>query len=276
MDGWIQCHSCSTRYHISHYFEEFKDPDFKPKHQPKLTVMALTPVPVATESNIKHEYTKYELFPLWETLPQIPRDFNLKGLPIEVLDSLGWRWSEGIHGMGSGIFIPYFNHARDSIPFAQVRHLSGDRRFTMLPGAEMTLYGKWNLHPGEKLFIVEGCSDAAVLEHACIPWVAIPSASGGIMIINLAKYALKTGINLIYAGDNDEAGSKLKKALDEVAPYRVHQPPAEYKDWGEFFMATDIGTVSAYCWEELKEPEILPMESLAQDIFNGSAQKELF
>lgn len=268
-DGWCLCHSCSERFHISYYFDEFKDPDFKPKQQqPKLRVMAHSPVPVATESTAKPEYTKYELFPLWESLPELPRTFDLKGIPIEVLDNLGWRWTDGVQGMGAGVFIPYFNHARTSVPFAQVRHITGDRRFTMLPGAEMTLYGKWNLHPGEKLFIVEGCSDAAVLDYACVPWVAIPSAAGGAMIANLAKYALKTGINLIYAGDNDEAGDKLKKALDEVAPYRVCQPPEEYKDWGDFLVGTDIGTVTEYCWNELREPELPPMQRLAMDVFS--------
>ncbi len=276
-DGWIECFSCAKRYHISNFYPALRDPNWKPETNPpnRLRVMP-RPLPVPEQSIPKTDYTKYELFPLWETLPQIPREFDLKGLPLEVLDSLGWRWSEGVHGMGPGILIPYFNHARDSIPFAQVRHISGDRRFTMLPGAEMTLYGKWNLHPGEKLFIVEGCSDAAVLEHACIPWVAIPSASGIAMITNLAKYALKTGIQLVYAGDNDEAGDKLRKAVDLVVPHRVLQPPGKYKDWGEFFMGAGIEKVSAHCWEELREPETPPMEALARDVFNGVPQKSLF
>ncbi len=273
-DGWCQCFAGCGRFHISHYFDELKDTDWKPdKYQNKSPIMAKPIAEVAHEEK-PEEYEKFDLFDLWGTLPPIARGDVFKKIPLEVLDELGWRWTDGCHGMASGYFIPYFNHTKDSVPFAQVRHLTGERRFTMLPRAEACVYGKWNISPGERLFVVEGCSDAAVLEYAMIPWVAMPSASSGPLLKKLAAVCLKNDIGLIYAGDNDDAGNKLRDVLDEICPYRTKQPPKDYKDWGDFLQDTDIQTVSDYCWEELREPDIPPMVALGKDVFGAEPHKQ--
>ncbi len=199
-------------------------------------------------------YTEYDLFDLWRVLPRIPRNHDFKGIPLTVLDELGWRWDmSGHHHMGSGYFIPYFDHTRLHVPFAQVRHAKTEKqRFSFLPNAKQTVYGKWNLTKGNsKLFVVEGTSDAAVLEYCMIPWLAMPSASSGALMTELAIFCKANGIELVYGGDNDDAGDMLRHALDDVMPYRTCQPPKEFKDWGEFFEATNQETVMQHCLTEL-------------------------
>lgn len=204
-------------------------------------------------------HTEYDLMELWKILPKIPRNHDFKGIPLEVLDDLGWRWDvSGHEGMGPGYFIPYFDHTRSHVPFAQMRHAAtSDRRFTFLPGAQQTVYGKWNLVQSgtekhrQKFFVVEGTSDCAVMQHCMIPWIGLPSASSGAIMTELAKFCRANSIELIYAGDNDAAGDKLKEALDAVMPYRTWQAPKMFKDWGEFLEATSREKVSEYCLPEL-------------------------
>lgn len=199
----------------------------------------------------QQHYKTFDLMEDHARLPLIPRNHTFKNIPLEVLDELGWRWDAA----KNSYFIPYFSHARTSIPFAQWRHLSGERRFTFLAGAKPTLYGKWNIQPGNRLFIVEGASDAAALQNAWVPWVALPSASSGNIIRNFAGHVTKEmGCSLVYAGDNDVAGGALRLALDESgASYRTCQPPAKYKDWGDFQEAEGPLEILAWCNEKLFE-----------------------
>lgn len=270
-DGWAVCYASGERFHISHYFPELRDPAWKPGQaapQAKITKMP-TPAPIGTQENEKVAkiYRQYDLYPEWEKMDLIPRDHQFKGLPLETLDELGWRWTDGVAGMGAGYFIPYFNGDRTAIPFAQVRHLSGSRRFTFLPEAEMTAYGKWNLYPGEKVFVVEGPSDAAVLTACMVPAVAIPSASCHAMLQNLARYCLQYGIELVYAGDNDEAGEKLRESIDDVIPYRRCQPPLPHKDWGDYIVAEGIGKTAAKLLREYQVKQMEPMLALVNEEF---------
>lgn len=195
------------------------------------------------------DYQDYELYPEWEQMALIPRDHVFKGLPLQVLDDLGWRWTDGVAGMRRGYFIPYFNASRDSIKFAQVRHLDGDRRFTFLPGAKQRIYGAWNL-TNPTLFLVEGTSDGAVLDHCMVPWIALPSASSAELIKELARFCVQNQTRIVYAGDNDTAGNALLVALDQIAGYRLYQPPKRYKDWGEFYEAEGQMAVFEYCSQE--------------------------
>lgn len=195
----------------------------------------------------QREYVKYDLMEEWEKMPFIPRNHQFKNIPLETLDELGWRWDEA----KNSYFIPYFSSSKRSIPFAQWRHLSGDRRFTFLKDAKPTVYGTWNLFLAKKLFVVEGTSDAAVLDYCAVPWIALPSASSGELMKQMALYCKKNGIELVYAGDNDDAGDKLRDALDEVMSYRVCQPPKEFKDWGDFFVAEGMLAITNYTLPEL-------------------------
>lgn len=192
------------------------------------------------------KYKTFDLMADWEKMPLIPRDHYFKNIPLDVLDQLGWRWVPSMNSY----FIPYFSASKQSIPFAQYRHLNEGPRFTFLKDAKPTCYGTWNLD-NDKLFVCEGTSDAAVLDLCAVPWIALPSAASGELMKAMAGYCKENGIELVYAGDNDDAGDKLRQALDEVMPYRVKQPRSPYKDWGEMYEAEGLESVQDYCFEEL-------------------------
>jgi hypothetical protein len=238
-DFFVNCLAGCGRYHITKAFPELKGGTINNDR----SISSRPPTPSQT----------YQTFDLMETflrLPLIPRDHRFKGIPLEVLDELGWRWDEPKRSY----FIPYFNVGRSRVPFAQWRHLEGERRFTFLAGAKPTLYGKWNIDVGQRLFIVEGTSDAAVLQLCGVPWIAVPSASSGAILKAFAQDAKRFNISLVYAGDNDQAGNALKDALDTSgAAYRVCQPPKQYKDWGEFYEVEGQLCVFYWCSDVLFE-----------------------
>lgn len=236
-DWFVNCLGPCGRYHITKAFPELKP--WKPGKY-------VSPKKKARTEAVK--YGDFNLYYDWLDLPNIPRDHQFKGIPLETLDKLGWRYTDGGLGMGTGYFIPYFDAKREDIPFAQVRHLEGERRFTFLKDARPNLYGAWNLANARKIFIVEGCSDCATLDYLGIPWVGMPSASSAELVKELGVYSKEMGIRLVYAGDNDEAGNKLRSALDEVTHYRVCQPPKPHKDWNDFFQA--VGYERTYDYAE--------------------------
>lgn len=237
-DWFVSCLSGCGRFHVTDPF-----PELRAHNEP--TLITRRPA-IATV----REYQEFELTEYWEGLPLIPREHTFKNIPLHVLDDLGWRWDEP----KNSYFIPYFDTSHSKIPFAQWRHLSGSRRFTFLAGAKPTLYGKWNVSPGDRLFICEGASDAAVLERCGVPWIAAPSAASGTLVEAFAAHAKLVGVSLVYAGDNDTAGEALRQALDASgAAYRICQPPKTYKDWGEFYMAKGQLAVFDWCKEKLFE-----------------------
>lgn len=267
-DWFVNCHAGCGRYHITKAFPELRE-----KNKQSYGASSRTGVNSAQEvkksrSNMVN-YKKFDLMQKWLTMPKIPRSHQFKNIPLEVLDDLGWRWD----AEKNSYFIPYFSASKQSIPFAQWRHLSGERRFTFLKDARPTCYGTWNLD-NAMLFVVEGTSDAAVLEYCAVPWIALPSASSGELIKPMAKYCADNGIELVYAGDNDAAGDKLREALDEVTPYRIKQPPKKYKDWGDFYEAEGFEIVQDYCNRELfpEQYENLTDVEKVQKVFPGAEE----
>jgi 5S rRNA maturation endonuclease (ribonuclease M5) len=238
-DDWFtHCHAVCGRYHITKAFPALRD---------GASSTRTGSVRHKAKQVTERKYTQYDLMEEWQAMPLIPRDHEFKGIPLEVLDDLGWRWDADMNSY----FIPYFSSSKRSIPFAQWRHLSGDRRFTFLKDAKPTMYGTWNLLDVDKIFLVEGTSDMAVLEYCAVACVAAPSAASSSLVESLATYCKQEGIQVVYAGDKDEAGDKLREALDKVISYRVKQAPKKYKDWGEFFEAEGQLAVIDYCNEEL-------------------------
>lgn len=236
-DWFVNCLAGCGRFPLAKAFPQLRNKNYQSQVRSK---------PIDTP----HQYETFELIEEHGRLPLIPRDHVFKGLPLEVLDDLGWRWDEA----KSSYFIPYFNETKTSIPFAQWRHLHGERRFTFLAGARPTLYGKWNIPAATRLFIVEGSSDGAVLQFCGAPFVSAPSASSGSLLQNFARHAKALGIGLIFAGDNDRAGDALRVALDDAhAPYRVCQPPSPFKDWGEMFEALGRDAVAGRLLPYLNE-----------------------
>lgn len=249
-DWFANCLASCGRYHITKSFPELNGGSAQPHGGSGNNTIAGN----RERKVVEHEYRNYDLFEQWSKLPLIPRDHVFKNIPLDVLDALGWRYLQGeIDGMGTGYFIPYFDPYKQTVPFAQTRHLTSDRRFTFLADARPVAYGRWNVIGNQKLFVVEGASDCAVMEYCGVPWIGMPSASSGTIMKELALFAKEQGVAIVYAGDNDEAGDKLRAALDEVAPYRVCQPPKDYKDWGDFFVAHGKEKVLARCIATLFE-----------------------
>lgn len=277
-DWFVNCHAGCGRFHITKAFPELRDKTGTHAQRSQ------RPIRTSSRSEKKvseHKYKEFDLMGEWKQMPLIPRDHKFKGIELEILDELGWRWDEA----KNSYFIPYFDRSRQFIPFGQWRHLSGDRRFTFLKDARPIAYGLWNLDPSNSpLFVCEGASDAAVLDYVAVPWIAMPSAASGELMKGLARFCKENAIQLVYAGDNDSAGDKLREALDEVMPYRVKQPPKKYKDWGDFFEAEGFEVVNDYCMRELfpekyaepekKWEEMTDVEKV-QDVFPGAKELEI-
>lgn len=262
-DWWVNCHATCGRFHITKAFPELRSQDVQSgkgsyRNQQKVEKQV-------TEK----KYEQFDLMDKWKELPLIPEDHQFKNLPISHLNDAGWRWVESLNAY----FIPYFNRPKTKIPFAQYRFLAGDVRFKFLKDAKPTMYGTWNLDENMPIFVTEGCSDALVLDFCMVPAIAMPSASSGALMQPFADWCVAHGVTIIYAGDNDAAGDKLREKLDELAPYRVKQPPKQYKDWADFFVAEGQAAVIKYCNEELNPmPEILinDQNKTALEILGGS------
>lgn len=251
-DWFVNCHAGCGRYHITKAFPAL----MQIGRSDRARTTYQRPVKIKKDPPVK--YQTFDQMEYWQSLPIIPRDHYFKNIPLDELDSMGWRWV----AEKNSYYIPYFSRSKKSIPFSQLRHLAGDRRFTFLKDAKPTMYGTWNLEPGEKIFLVEGASDAAVLEHCAVPWVAAPSAASGELVKEMAGWCAENGVKIVYAGDRDAAGDKLKDALDQVTTYRVRQPREPYKDWGEMFEAEGEKSVINYCHAELYPGEELPFPEI--------------
>jgi len=255
-DWFVNCHSGCGRYHITKAFPELR-PNNNSSHSSGSKQSFSRPVSQGqsarssdkgTQNKVsEHQYTAVDLMDFWKSLPEIPEDHVFKGIDISNLNYMGWRYDEE----NERYFIPYFSRTQTSIPFAQWRNLKSGPRFNFWKDTKPTMYGTWNLDPGQPLFLVEGASDAAVLDFCAIPWIAAPSAASGELVKKMGAFCKENDIQVIYAGDNDEAGDKLREALDSVMSYRVKQPPKKYKDWGDFFEAEGFEAVNNYCNEEL-------------------------
>jgi hypothetical protein len=250
MDGWVNCLGPCGRFHISEIFPSLRDTDYRPsayRDQPKY-------------ESTQREYKKVDLIETWKSMPLIPRDHVFKAIPLEILDNMGWRWTEGELGMGKGYFIPYFSANKQHIPFAQVRHLDGERRFSFLKDTQPVMYGSWNIANTKFIYLVEGSSDGAVMELVGVPWIAAPSSASVDLVMKLADFCKKHGITIIYGGDNDAAGNKLLAALENRVQFRMGQPPKIFKDWGDMLLAKGLEAVSTlvcrlcgeYCQPEKK------------------------
>lgn len=248
-DWFVNCHSGCGRYHITKAFPVLRQNGSgqsssyaaRPRSESKGKVDSMT----------EHKYISVDLMDFWKSLLEIPADHVFKGIDIDNLNSMGWRYDEE----NERYFIPYFSRSQTTIPFAQWRNLRDGPRFNFWKDTKPTMYGTWNLDPSQPVFLVEGASDAAVLDFCAIPWIAAPSAASGELVKKMAMFCKENDIQVIYAGDNDEAGDKLKEALDSVMSYRIKQPPKKYKDWGDFFEAEGFEAVNNYCNEELYPPD---------------------
>lgn len=253
-NGYCFCYSHCQGYWLDEVFEELKDEKYKkgePMTKEKLDKFDEDPKRKEVKKYVIRDYKN-----VWEKLPKISTKLTepLKGvLPLSTLDDLGWRWIEnGPYGLGTGVFIPYWGGDFDvsheesvypeRLPFCQVRHLDGPIRFNFPKDAEPKLYGSWMLSMAKEdnlpIFLCEGTSDWVTLWEVCVPAVALPSSSATDMLTRVAQWCEDNGVAIVYAGDNDNAGDKLRQALDDGSfSYKMCQPPSKYNDWTDFLIA---------------------------------------
>lgn len=214
-DGWIHCFAGCKRIHIN-----------------KLAKRHLN---ISYESHEDHNATTYDDYmQLWLELE--PLTEPVKGVPAKVLNQVGWRkWKDT-----GDIFIPYFSVSKTKIPFYQIRHMSGERRFSFVKGKTPITYGLDELPKVKKyLFITEGSRDSVILRWIGLHAIALPSASSVKMLDQIQKYVREKGIIICWCGDRDEAGEKLMHTIKTL----YIDCRCKYKDIGEMLEAEGINKI---------------------------------
>lgn len=228
-DGWIACYAGCGRFHINTVAgHKVIDGD----------------TPVSYEKKKEEEIKRGDFTNLWADLEPLKPDLDVKGIDGRTLNKLGWRWYPGGNGYHEGIFIPYFSMDRQKVPFFQIRHLTGERRFTFVKNITPILWG-FDVLPKvkDKLCFTEGTRDAAILRSIGVPAVALPSASSNKIMKNLAEYCKNNKIKLYAVCDKDEAGENLLKTLQ--TPFLDLRSPVG-KDVGDFLAERGREAVKAY------------------------------
>lgn len=196
-----------------------------------------------------------DYFDYWLSLD--PLDEDVKGIPAAYLNSIGWRKlpSDNQLRLPPGIFIPAFNGSRTRIPFCQVRHLSGDRRFSFPSRVKPLAFGMEVLGSVQKyVAFTEGNSDRAVLQMAGIQTIGIPSGASGSILRSLGEWAREHRVILVAVSDNDPVGDSLLRSLDSVATY-IDARPIGYKDINDMYQDVGIdGIRKEYGWLANQEP----------------------
>ena len=230
-DGWAACLASCGRWN-------FMGNNYKPSED-NYQVKARE-----EEDTVVVDYYDY-----WLSLDAL--DEGIKGIPASTLNKLGWRKLPGgnqLH-LPPGIFIPAFDASRTGIPFCQVRHLEGDRRFSFPSKVKPLAFGMESIQQfTEYVVFTEGNSDRAVLEAAGIPAIALPSGSSGRLLRSIGEWAVRKNLLMVAVSDNDAVGDKLLRSLDGVAPY-IDARVSKHKDIGEKLEAEGLASiVKEYAW----------------------------
>jgi len=148
-----------------------------------------------------------------------------------------WRDKQGVPWLQ----VPYFDRSGRLIGI-QNRNLvkGGSPRFRFSQGASCSIYNLpvLNLlHPGETLFIAEGCSDAWSLMSAGHKAIAIPSATLLTRKDKELLSSLASSFSFAMYPDSDLPGERLFLQLQEVLPNLVrHQLPKGCKDFSDYYL----------------------------------------
>lgn len=241
-DGWIQCHSGCGRFHINHVAKERGDPAPMPQYyayQTAENALERASTVKKVEKVVRGNFTS-----LWLNLEPLGANTEVKGVPAIELNKRGWRKFDGGNGLRPGIFIPYFDIKRNCVPFFQIRHLTGERRFTFAPGITPMCYGMEML-PKCKDYVAftEGSRDSVILGMAGVPAIALPSASSAKLIEGLCNYCIKERKKLVCIGDRDDAGETLVESI--CIPFLDYRTPVG-KDVGEFYAEKGLEAIKKY------------------------------
>lgn len=230
-DGWAACMASCGRWN-------FMGANYKPSEDN-----------YKVRQEVKEDFIEADYYDFWLSLE--PLSEGIKGIPARELNKLGWRKlpSNNPLRLPPGIFIPAFNPSRDKIPFCQVRHLEGDRRFSFPSRVKPLAFGMESIPKISKYVVfTEGNSDRAVLEMAGIPTIALPSGSSGKLLQSIGEWAKSEKFILVSASDRDTVGDLLLRSLDEVCTF-IDARQVKYKDVGELFEAEGAdGVRREYSW----------------------------
>ena len=151
-----------------------------------------------------------------------------------------WKDRQGVPWLQ----IPYYDREGKLIGI-QNRNLvkGGLPRFRFPQGSECGIYNLPvlnRLHPGDTLFITEGCSDCWAMLSAGHKAIAIPSATllkpADMKLLSTLNSELSTKFAMFP--DNDLPGERLFLQLKEVLPrLERHQLPPDCKDFSEYYLS---------------------------------------
>lgn len=241
-DGFINCNAGCGRFHVNEVARERGDP----LPMPSAHGHSYKPQPTQSRAKPKKEekVVTGNFTDLWLDLDPLDSSMEVKGVPAIELNKRGWRKWSGGSGVGAGIFIPYFDTTKTVVRFWQVRHLTGERRFTFAPGITPICYGLEQLPKCKRyLCFTEGSRDSVILGMVGVPAIALPSASSDKLLNGIASYCQKNQLTLVAVGDRDEAGEKLLEKLP-IGALDFRTPVG--KDIGEFYEQKGLEAVKNY------------------------------
>ena len=154
-----------------------------------------------------------------------------------------WRDRQGVPWLQ----IPYYDEEGRLVGVQNRNLVRGALpRFRFPQGSECGIYNLpvlKRLHPGDELWIAEGCSDCWALLSAGHKAIAIPSATllskKDKELLSQLSLGLSLGLSFHMYPDRDAPGERLFLQLQQVLPTLMHhQLPEGCKDFGEYYKDT--------------------------------------
>lgn len=216
-NGYIYCYSnCRKGMNINNMSGRIIVPS---AYTQKPTPMSALP-PEEEERRKKYEqhYIEGDFTEFWLDLE--PLTESIKGIPVLELNKRGWRKYPG-GALKPGLFIPYFNEDKSKVIYAQIRHTSGEQRFSFPTAPNPNEKYRQHLYGLEQfawakgyIAFTEGSSDALVLGVAGIPAVSVLNAGAANLLNEFGQLCAEKGLQAVAICDTDKAGQELLDSAD--------------------------------------------------------------